>query len=123
MGKIGEQRDQEDDAERLRLVGRELEDDGRSLEMRLDDVTLDGDDVPDVRGRRAPRHDVGGAHDGDRGCEPRRTGDQQPIRNPGTHGRTALAGADARLQPRKRPGARLGERPETPSRVGTESRA
>src|SRR5262249_61786761 len=76
---------------------------GRSLEMRLDNVALDGDDVPDVRGCRAPRHDVGGGHQPARGCEPRSAGDHPPVRNPGTHGRTALAGGDARLQPRSAP--------------------
>ena len=54
---IRDERDQQDGAERIGIVGRELEDTGVGLEARPHDVALDGDGLAIVAAGRLPRDD------------------------------------------------------------------
>src|SRR5262249_49407671 len=45
-GQVGDEGDQQDGAKGVRIVRRELDDDGVGLEAGTRDVTLDGDDIP-----------------------------------------------------------------------------
>ena len=90
---VGDQRDQEDDAERLGVVRRELEHARVGLEARLHDVALDRDDVADVAARRACHGttDRAPTRDARRASHAAQT-TTATSRNAPPHGRTALAG-------------------------------